>query len=144
MNVAPIETERFISILTARFRHYVDEIWGPIEGFGGPRMRPDPLPWREPDPSPWRELDIAYRVAVLADALELATEGMGTSLMRRFADEPEPLCWTRPPGRPRPPKGDEDDLDRAVLGAALVFVAEGIGSAGVADVAREAGHSMIG
>jgi hypothetical protein len=31
-----------------------------------------------------------------------------------------------------------------VLGAALIFVAEGVGHETVADVAREAGRNMIG
>jgi hypothetical protein len=42
-----------------------------------------------------------------------------------------------------PPKDDER-LDPAVLGAALIFVAEGVGHEAVVSVAREAGQQMIG
>jgi hypothetical protein len=127
--------------MRAAFRRYVDELWGPIYGPGGPKIRG--VVGFEPNPIPWRELAVAYQFVSLADSLELAAEGTGVSLLERFAEDPEFTCGTRPPGRPRPPKEDERWLDRAVLGAALVFVAEGAGNEAVAAVAREAGQNMI-
>jgi hypothetical protein len=97
----------------------------------------------EPVPQPWRELTVAYQFASLADSLELAAEGTGVALLQSFADDPEFTCGTRVPGRPRPPK-DDALLDPAVLGAALIFVAEGVGSEAVASVAREGGQNLIG
>ena len=82
--------------------------------------------------------------AKLADAFELAVEGTGVSYMKRFADDPEFLCGTRPPGWPRPKKDDERFLEPEVLGAALDFVAEGVGNEEVAGAARELGRGMIG
>ena len=131
--------DRFIAIMAASFRSYVDEFWGPIYGPGGPHIRAR----FEPDPHPWRELGLAYQFVSLADSLELAAEGTGVSLLESFAEDPEFTCGTRVPGRPRPPKDDER-LDPAVLGAALIFVAEGVGHEAVASVAREAGQQMIG
>jgi hypothetical protein len=124
------------------FRGYVDELWGPIYGPGGPRIRG--VERMEPDPHPWRELSVAYQVAALADLLELTGEGTGVGMIEAFADDPEFTCGTRPPGWPRPHKDDGRRLDRAVLGAALVFVAEGIGNEAVAEIARKAGESMVG
>lgn len=141
----PQQTERFIATMHRLFRRHVnDEYWGPIYGPGGPHMRAGEQ--IEPDPMPWRELGVAYRFASMADALELATEGAGVALLKRFAEEPDSPCGTRPPGWPRPHKGkgDEPWLDRAILGAALVFVAEGVGNEALADVTREVGESMIG
>jgi hypothetical protein len=139
--VAPVDTDRFIAIMRASFRGYVDEFWGPIYGPGGPRIRG--VSQFEPDPHPWRELTVAYQFASLADSLELAVEGAGVALLQSFAEDPEFTCGTRVPGRPRPPK-DDALLDPAVLGAALIFVAEGVGNGAVADVAREAGRNLIG
>jgi hypothetical protein len=87
---------------------------------------------------------VAYEVAKLADVFELASEGMGVAFMRRFADDPEFLCGTRPPGWPRPKADDERLLQREVVGAALDFVADGIGNEEVAKTARELGREMIG
>jgi hypothetical protein len=137
----PFDTDRFIAIMRASFRGYVDEFWGPIYGPGGPRMRG--VSQFEPDPHPWRELAVAYHIASLADSLELAAEGTGVALLQSFAEDPEFTCGTRPPGRPRPPK-DDALLDPAVLGAALIFVAEGVGNEAVAGVAHEAGQNLIG
>ena len=102
--MSPLETDRFLAIMRASFRSYIDEFWGPYRGPGGPHMRssPDPEPWRLAHP--WRELGVAYEAAKLADAFELAVEGTGVSYMKRFADDPEFLCGTRPPGWPRPRK----------------------------------------
>lgn len=141
--MAPLETDRFIEIMRVFSRGYVDEFWGPIYGPGGPRIRG--VERLEPDPHPWRELSVAYRVAALADFLELTGEGAGVRLLEAFADDPEFTCGTRPPGWPRPHKDDGRQLlDRGVLGAALVFVSEGIGNEAIADVARKAGEGMIG
>jgi hypothetical protein len=141
--MAPLETDRFIEIMRVFSRGYVDEFWGPIYGPGGPRIRGvDRL---DPTPVPWRELSVAYRVAALADLLELTGEGAGVQLLEAFADDPEFTCGTRPPGWPRPHKDNgQQFLNPAALGAALVFVSEGIGSEAVADVARNAGERMIG
>jgi len=139
--MAPLGTDRFIAIMRGLFRHYVDELQGPYLGPGGPHMwGVDRL---EPDPHPWRELAVAYQFVGLADSLELAGEGTGVTLLKGFAEDPEFTCGTRPPGRPRPHKDDGRRLDPAVLGAALVFVAEGVGNKDVANAAREAGQNMI-
>jgi hypothetical protein len=139
--VPPFDTDRFVAIMRESFRGYVDEERGPINGFGGPRMRS--VLQFEPTPQPWRELAAAYQVVCLADALELAAEGSGVTLLESVAEDPEIWCGTRAPGRPRPPKDDER-LDQAVLGAALIFVAEGVGNEAVAGIAREVGQNMIG
>jgi hypothetical protein len=136
-----VPPDRFVAIMRELFRGYVDEERGPIWGPGGPRIRG--VLQFEPTPQPWRELGVAYQVVSLADALELAAEGSGVTLLVGFAEDPESWCGTRVPCRPRPPKDDER-LDPAVLGAALIFVAEGVGHEAVASVAREAGQNMIG
>src|SRR6266567_5374033 len=97
--MCPIETERFRAITAKWFRYASDEIYGPIYGPGGPRMRDRRM---TPDPEPWRELVSAYEAVKLADALELATPGSGGAFMRRFADDPDNWCGTRVPGWPRP------------------------------------------
>jgi hypothetical protein len=140
--MAPLGADRFIAIMSEFFRGYVDEFWGPIYGPGGPRIRG--VYQMDPTPVPWRELSVAYRVAALADFLELTREGAGVQLLDAFADDPEFTCGTRPPGWPRPHKDDGRRLDRSVLGAALVFVSEGIGSEALAGAARKAGEGMIG
>lgn len=139
--MAPLGPDRFIEIMTEIFRGYVDEFWGPIYGPGGPRIRG--LVRMEPDPHPWRELSVAYEFTALADSLELGAEGAGVRFLKAFAEDPEIPCGTRPPGWPRPHKDDGRRLDRAVLGAALVFVAEGVGNEAVAEVGRKAGMEMI-
>ena len=142
--MSPLETDRFLASMRASFRSYIDEFRGPYRGPGGPHMRisPDPEPWQLAHP--WRELGVAYEAAKLADAFELAVEGTGVSYMKRFADDPEFPCGTRPPGWPRPKKDDERFLEPEVLGAALDFVAEGVGNEEVAGAARELGRGMIG
>jgi hypothetical protein len=145
--MASLETERFLAIMGRHFRHYVDEIYGPFLGPGGPRMRlggrlsPDPEPWFSPNPEPWRELGVAVEVTRLAEAFELASEGTGATFLRRFADDPDDWCGTRPPGWPRPK--DEGLLDSAVLGAALDFVAGGMSNGDLAATAHDLGQNMI-
>jgi hypothetical protein len=140
--MTPIDSSRFISIMSSSFRHYADESWGPIYGPGGPRIHVSL--GALPPLVPWRELAVAYEFVSLADALEFASDGSGMSLLRQFADDPEKFCGTRVPGRPRPPKGKGNGLDRAVLGAALVFLAEGVENEAIGAFAREAGENMIG
>jgi hypothetical protein len=141
-----LETGRFFSIMRRFFLGYTDEFWGPIYGPGGPHMRraPNPEPWRHsPTPEPWRELGIAYEVVRLAEVFEVASEGMGISFLRKFADDPDELC-PRWPRWPHPHKDEERLLDPAVLGAALDFIAEGVANATLADTARELGREMAG
>lgn len=133
-----MDIERFLAIMARMFRSYVDDIWGPIHGPGGPHIR-----WGlEPDPHPWRELGVAFEVVKLAEAFEFAAEGTGLAFLTRFADDPDGWCGTRPPGRPHPPR-DEELLDPAVLGAALHFVAAGVSNEDLAGLARELGQNMI-
>jgi len=134
------DADRFMASTSRMFRHYVDEIWGPYRGPGGPHMLG--ALQQLPPPVPWRELDVAHQFVGLADVLELTAEGAGVLLLKEFADDPEFTCGTRPPGRPRPPKKGEPYLDLATLGAALVFVADGAGHEAVARTAREIGRGM--
>jgi hypothetical protein len=68
--------------MRASFRSYIDEIWGPIRGPGGPTceashgLRLTQAVAFTPNPEPRRELGVAYEVAKLADALRLPSEGM--------------------------------------------------------------------
>lgn len=141
--MSPIETERFVKEMKLSFRRYVDDVWGPYLGPGGPRMGPLP--------DPWRELSIAWELIKLADYLELAAEGLGKSMLSRFAEEPLEPCGTRVPGWPvphphgegPPPPGEEPIVSLSVLGAALVFVGEGAGSATVREAAVAAGERVI-
>ncbi|MET0557375.1 MAG: hypothetical protein ABW065_01710 [Solirubrobacterales bacterium] len=139
--MSPIETERFVKEMRSSFKQYVDVTWGPL-----------PDPWSGPVPQPWRELSIAYDVVKLADYLELAAEGLGQGMVNRFADEPLDPCGTRIPGWPfPPPKGggspqpgeEEPIVNLSMLGAALHFVAEGVGSPGVKEAAIAAGNSIL-
>jgi hypothetical protein len=139
--MAEIEVDRFLTITKAMFITFVDEYRG---GYGGPfGLHPDDDPRTGPVPDPWLALKAAYQVASLADALELGQEGAGVGLMARFAEDPEQWCGTRWPGQPLHPKGGPPPIDPALLGAALVFVADGIGNETLAGTARQVGTSMI-
>jgi hypothetical protein len=138
--MSPVESDRFLAIMSKWFRYATDEIYGPIYGPGGPHMRFDRR--AAPDPQPWREVVSADEAVKFAEAVELATPGMGVAFLLRFADDPDNWCGTRVPGRPRP-KGDEQ-LDRVALGAALHFVAEGVGNQDLAGTVKEIGQDLIG
>ncbi len=133
--MSPIETERFVKEMKASFRRHLEE--------AGSRIVPDPIPWRE--------LAIAYDLIKLADYLELAAEGLGKAMVGHFADEPLDPCGTRIPGWPRPrphgegppQPGEEPIISLSVLGAALVFVGEGAGSAAVREAAVAAGREIV-
>jgi hypothetical protein len=72
-------------------------------------------------------------------------------LLNRLADEPPELC---PPLKkpPKPPKGGGDPgppeppepIEPALLGAALVALADTIGNEKLANVARERGAGLMG
>src|SRR5260221_7336866 len=87
--MSPVENEHFIEIIMSRFRHPVDEVWGPV----APNVRVH-----------LHELALAYSMASLADSLELAQEGLGKSLLTRFVDEPEGICPPYWPPIHWPPK----------------------------------------
>jgi hypothetical protein len=137
--MSPFDHERFIKIMSSRFRHViVDEFWGPV----APNVRAQ---------LGVRELRLAYGVASQADALEAAQEGLGMALLRRFADEPEGICPPWPPfhiphggGGGPGPSPEPEPIDKAVLGAALVFVSEFLGSEALASFATKSGAEMIG
>jgi len=143
MPMSPIEAGRFVKEMKLSFRRYVDDIWGPYLGPGGPRMGPAPIPWRE--------LAIAWDLVKLADYLELAREGLGKEMVSRLADEPLDPCGTRVPGHPLPrhhgegppPPGEEPIISLSLLGAALIFVGEGAGSGEVKEAAVAAGQSIL-
>ncbi len=135
--MSPVENEHFIEIIMSRFRHPVDEVWGPV----APNVRVH-----------LHELALAYSMASLADSLELAQEGLGKSLLTRFVDEPEGICppywppihWPPKSGGGPGPGPEPEPIDKAVLGAALVFVAQFLGSQELAKVAIEGGEGLIG
>jgi hypothetical protein len=136
MSVSPPDNEQFLKIMSGRFAYEVDGWW-----WGGP-----PLP-NVRDRS-LRELRAAYGVVSLADSLEAAQEGLGHSLLRRFAEEPEGICplgW--PPVFP-PPKGpfpeEPEPYDKAVLGAALVFSSKFSRNEELAEMAANIGNEMLG
>lgn len=150
------EAERFVKGMEISFGRYIDEVWEPRMGpLPQPwSMGPLPEPWGRwgPLPDPWRELSIAYDVVKLADYLELASKGLGESMVRRYAEEPLDPCGNRPPGwpfpipggKPHPPPGEEPIVNLGVLGAALAFVGEGAGSEAVRGAAIEAGTRIAG
>jgi hypothetical protein len=111
----------------------VDEYWGPLD----PRVLP--------------ELRAAHSAAGMAVYLEAADPGRGIALLNRLADEPPELC---PPLKkpPKPPKGGGDPgppeppepIEPALLGAALVALADSINNKELANVARERGAGLMG
>ena len=137
--MSPMEHERLIMSFMSRFRPQIDDEWGPhlpnvrIAGY---------LP----------ELALAYSVASLADSLELAQEGLGKSLLTKFADEPEGICppyWPPIPWPPHgggggPTPGEEEPIDKRLLGASLVYVSEILGNKDLAEIAATSGESMLG
>lgn len=136
--MSPIENERFIEIIISRLKHPVDEVWGPV----APNVRTNPH---------LRELHLAYSMASLADSLELAQDGLGESLLTKFAEDPEGICPPWPIFIHWPPKGGggtgpdpEPPIDRAVLGAALAYVAQFLGNQNIANVAVAKGEGMVG
>ena len=138
--MSPMENERFIEIISSRFKHPIDELWGPV----APNVRTHAHP---------RELQLAWSAASLADLLELAQEGLGRSLLTKFAEEPEgpcppwptPLHWPPKKGGGEPdPEPEPEPIDPAVLGAALVFVAQFLDSEELAGIAVASGEGMIG
>jgi len=133
--MSPIETERFLKEMKSSFRRHLEEA-------GSPTV---------PDPIPWRELAIAWDLVKLADYLELAAEGLGKAMISHFADDPLNPCGTRIPGHPLPrphgegppPPGEEPIISLSLLGAALIFVGEGAGSATVREAAVAAGRGIV-
>ena len=133
--MSPIETDRFVKEMTSSFRRHLEE--------AGSRTVPDPIPWRE--------LAIAWDLVKLADYLELAAEGLGKAMINHFADDPLDPCGTRVPGWPAPPPhregppppGEEPIISLSVLGAALIFVGEGAGSATVREATVAAGRGIL-
>jgi len=138
MNMSLPDSEQFSKIMHRWFANEVDGWW-----WNGP-----PLPNVRVGAPP-RELRAAYGVVSLADSLEAAQEGLGQSLLRKFADEPEGICplgWPPvfpPPKGPFPPE-EPEPYDRAVLGAALVFSAGFSGNKELAGMATDIGTEMIG
>jgi hypothetical protein len=138
-----MDAARFKLIMSRYFSHYSDEYWGPILGPAGPHIRErSDFVSVDPRPVPWRELAIAVEITKLADALEMASPGTGVRLIDRFADEPENWCGTRVPGHPHPHA--QGELDRAVLGAALDYVAAGVAHQELASSLRAHGERLIG
>ncbi len=137
--MSPVENERFIEIIMSRIKHPVAEVWGPV----APNVR-----FR----AHLHEVALAYSVASLADSLELVQEGLGKSLLSKFAEEPEGICPPYWPPIHWPPKGgggpgpepEPEPIDKAVLGAALVFVSQFLGSQDLAKVAVAGGEGLIG
>jgi hypothetical protein len=147
--VSPLDNDRFIELMRTRLNHAIAEAGGLRELPRGLRTLPAGL--REL-PAGLRELEVAYSVASLADCLEAAQEGLGASLIAKFADEPEGICPPNWPPIHWPPKGggfgpDPEPgpiLDRDVLGAALVVVSDLLGSEKLAELVRERGNEMMG
>jgi hypothetical protein len=141
--MSPLETDRFVEIMGSMFLRPNDEYWGPIYGPGGPRIHGEP------------EIFAAHALIAQADALELASPGLGTSFLDRVAEEPEDCCGTRPPvviwkpggpigpGEPEP-EPEPEPFDRAVLGAAIVVLSKNAGADEVGGLAREIGVKLIG
>jgi hypothetical protein len=137
--MSPLETDRFVAIMGSLFSRYNDEYWGPILGPGGPRIHGAP------------EVYAAQALIAQADALELASPGLGTSFLDRVAEEPEDWCGTRPPFIPLKPGGPigpgepgPEPFDRAVLGAAIVVLSKNAGADEVGGMAHEIGVKLIG
>ena len=134
--------EELIEIMRRGFRKEEDDRWGPTApNVHGPGIGA-------------REMQIAYSVAGLAAGLEAAQEGLGTSLLRRFADDPEEICPPWPPWPfpiphgpwPWPWPGPEPPwpIDRSLLGAALVITADSLRNKELAATATKLGNEMIG
>ena len=126
--------EQFIEIMRRGFRKEEDEHWGPTapnvheKGIGA------------------RELRAAYSVAGLAAGLEAAQKGLGVSLLRKFAEDPEEICPPWPPWPiPKPGPRPEPPLpyDKALLGAALVVTADYLNNEELAATATKLGNEMI-
>ena len=135
--MSPSESKQLSTIMHRWFASEVDGWW-----WSGP-----PLP-NVRTGTPPRELRAAYGIVSLADSLEAAQEGLGQSLLRKFADDPEGICplgW--PPVFP-PPKGpfpgEPEPYDKAMLGAALLVSADYTRNQDLAGLATEIGNGMLG